>query len=182
MRSSTILAADIAIGLTAGLVATSTTKPVQTLLRKLTPRAVIQREEQVRPGRPTKIAAKKLAAEMDAPLSNEQAERAATAIHYASGAPWGVIYALLRRHSGMTAVGAALATGTSMSIVLDECLSPACGLSAPDREYPTATHIRGYISHLAFGAVAAATAEALYRLTGTRPLATGTALDKLSPN
>src|SRR5881398_9883 len=96
MRSSTMLAADVAIGLTAGLVATSTTRPVQKLLRKLTPRAVIRREEQVRPGRPTEIAAKKLAAEMDARLSNEQAERAATAIHYASGAPWGVIYALLR--------------------------------------------------------------------------------------
>jgi uncharacterized membrane protein YagU involved in acid resistance len=169
MKSSTALAADVAIGLTAGLLATSITGPVQKLLDRLMPPSVKRRERQVRPGPPTKLAAEKLAAGVDAKLSQQQLDGAATAIHYASGLPWGVIYAFLRRHSGMTAGGAALATGTCMSIVLDEALTPAFGFAAPDREYPTATHVRGFVSHLAFGAVAAATAEALYRLTDTGP-------------
>ena len=169
MKSSTALAADVAIGLTAGMLATSMSGPLQKFLYQLMPQSVKRRERQVRPGPPTKLAAKKLAEGVDAKLPEEQVERAATAIHYASGMPWGVVYALLRRHSGMTPAGAALATGASMSIVLDEGLTPAFGLAAADREYPTATHVRGFISHLAFGAVTAATAEALYRLTDTGP-------------
>lgn len=55
------------------------------------------------------------------------------------------------------------------SLVLDEALTPAMGFSAHDREYPTLTHVRGFIAHLIFGAAAAATAEALYRMTGTAP-------------
>ena len=56
-----------------------------------------------------------------------------------------------------------------MSLILDETLTPAMGFSAPDRDYPAATHIRGFIAHLAFGAAVAATAELLYRLTRTSP-------------
>lgn len=169
MRPSKALSADVAIGLTAGLLATAMTGPIQKLLYPLTPTSAKRREEHVRPGSPTEIAAKKLAAEANAELTRPQVQNAATAIHYASGMPWGVVYAFLRRRSGMSPVGAALATGASMSIILDEALTPALGLSAPDRDYPAATHVRGFAAHLAFGAMAAATAELLYRLTDTGP-------------
>lgn len=123
----------------------------------------------MRPGSPTELAAKKLAAGINLKLTDEQVQTAATAIHYGSGMPWGVIYAFLRRHSGMTPAGAALATGASMSLILDEALTPAMGFSAPNRDYPTATHVRGVVAHLAFGAMVAATAELLYRLTDSGP-------------
>lgn len=169
MRASEALLADLAIGLTAGAVATGMTAPIQSLLYRLTPESVKRREEQVRPGSPTQVAAKKLAAAADVSLTEKQLGSAATAIHYGSGMPWGTVYTFLRRHSGMTPVGAAFATGASMSLILDEALTPAMGFSAPDHDYPTATHIRGFIAHLAFGAVVAATAEILYRLTRTAP-------------
>lgn len=169
MKTSEALLADVAIGLTAGLFATSLTGPIQNLLYRLTPEPVKRREEQVRPGSPTEVAAKKLAGALDARLDDKQIEMAATAIRYGSGAPRGTVYAFLRRQSGMTPVGAALATGVSMSLILDEALTPAMGFSAPDRDYPLATHLRGLTAHLAFGAIVAASVEILYRLTRTTP-------------
>ena len=106
---------------------------------------------------------------MGADLDAQETERVATGIHYAAGIPCGAIYTVLRRQSGMSPVGAALVTCGSMSFILDEGLTPAFGFSASDRNYPFATHLRGFVAHLLFGAVAAATAEALYRLTGTAP-------------
>lgn len=168
MKASEALFADIAIGLAAGLVATRLTAPIQNILYRLTPESVKQREEQVSPGTPTQVAAKKVAKALRAELDEQETERAASAIHYGSGIPWGAVYALLRRHSGMTPAGAALATGATMSLVLDEALTPAMGFSAPNRAYPTLTHARGFLAHLAFGAVAAATASAGFAVTGNQ--------------
>lgn len=163
------LPVDIAIGLTAGLVTTAMTGPVQNLLDRFTPEDARKREEKVRPGPPTQLAAERLDRTMGAGLDAQETERASTAIHYAAGIPWGAAYTTLRRQSGMSPVGAALVTGGSMSFILDEGLTPAFGFSAPDRNYPIATHLRGFVAHLLFGAVVAATAEVLYRLTGTAP-------------
>ncbi len=169
MRMPQTIVPDLAIGLTAGLFATALTGPIQSALYRLTPDSVKRREEQARPGSPTEMAAKRLARSANVQLSETQTNAAATAIHYGSGAPWGAAYTFLRRYGGMTPLGAALASGASMSLVLDEALTPAMGFSAPDREYPTLTHVRGFIAHLAFGAAAAVAAEFLYRLTRTTP-------------
>lgn len=169
MDKSETLVADVGIGLAAGMVATRTSAPIQEFLYRLTPQSVKRRENRVRPGSPTENAAKKLAARTGAKLNDKQLKTASSAIHYGSGLPWGAVYSLLRRHSGMTPVGAALATAASMWLILDESLTPAMGFSAPDYEYPIGTHIRGLGTHLLFGAVAGAAAEALYRLTGTGP-------------
>ena len=69
----------------------------------------------------------------------------------------------------MRPLAAGLATGAAMSLVVDETLVPALGLSPPNRAFPAATHLRGFLNHLAYGAAAALTAEAVYRLTGTTP-------------
>jgi hypothetical protein len=44
---------------------------------------------------------------------------------------------------------------------VDEGLTPALGLSAPNLDYPLSTHLRGFLGHLAYGAAVAATAELL---------------------
>jgi uncharacterized membrane protein YagU involved in acid resistance len=83
---------------------------------------------------------------------------------------WGPLYCLLRRHGGMRPLGAGLVAGTALSLVVDEGLTPALGLSAPNRAYPAATHVRGFLAHLVWGAAAALAAEAAYRVTGTAPV------------
>ena len=66
-------------------------------------------------------------------------------------------------------LGAGLVSGVALSLVVDEGLTPALGLSAPNRAYPAATHVRGFLAHLVWGAAAALAAEAIYRVTNTTP-------------
>ena len=160
---------DIAIGLAAGFVATKVTELVQEASYGPMPRSVKRREEEVRPGPPPKIAARKSAEALGLELDERQAMRAAMAIHYGLGVTWGPVYSLLRRHSRMEPLGAGIVTGAAMSLVVDEALAPALGFSAPSHDYPTLTHVRGFANHLVYGAVAALTAEALYHLTDATP-------------
>ena len=167
-RIETLLV-DVVIGLAAGLVATKIYGLAQEALYRSTPRRVRRREEQVRPAPSSQVAAEKTAADLGYSLDEQQLDLASTAIHYGLGAAWGPIYGLLRRHGGMRPLGAGVLTGATLSLIVDEGLSPALGFSAPNRSYPALTHVRGVLNHLAYGAVVAATAEALYRLTDAEP-------------
>lgn len=165
MKGQTLLR-DLAIGLAAGFAATKVTEVAQIALYKPMPDGVKEQEENVRPGPPPEIAARKAAEATGIELDDRQLAAATTAVHDGLGLAWGVVYVLLRRYSGMKPAGAGFATGAGMSLIVDEALTPALGFSAPDRDYPAATHLRGFAGHLVFGAAAALTAEALYALTG----------------
>lgn len=56
-----------------------------------------------------------------------------------------------------------------MSVIVDELMTPAFGFSAPNLDYPLATHARGFAVHLVFGLAAAAVFEAGWAASGTRP-------------
>ena len=167
-RIETLLV-DVVIGLAAGLVATKIYGLAQEALYRSTPRRVRRREEQVRPAPSSQVAAEKTVAGLGYSLDEHKLDLASTAIHYGLGAAWGPIYGLLRRHGGMQPLGAGVLTGATLSLIVDEGLSPALGFSAPNRSYPALTHVRGVLNHLAYGAAVAATAEALYRLTDAEP-------------
>jgi uncharacterized membrane protein YagU involved in acid resistance len=158
------LALDIGVGLIAGLVATKVTEQGQQGLWSLTPEDVRRREQAVRPGPPYRVAAEKIAALAPADVDDMQLDRAGMALHYGSGVLWGTVYCLMRRAAGMESLGAGIAAGTSMSMLLDELVTPALGFSAPNRAYPAATHVRGLLGHLVYGLALAGTAEALYRV------------------
>ena len=169
-RTTQTLLTDIAVGVAAGLVATAVTDLAQGPLNRLTPERVKRRERRVRPGDTSaRVAAKKAAAGFDLSLDDRGTKLLGKVIHFGIGATWGPVYGLLRRHAGLRPVGAGLATGATMSLILDEGVVPALGLSAPNRAYPLFTHVRGFVAHLVFGAVAALTAEAIYRATDTAP-------------
>lgn len=166
--SSRTLAVDIVIGAMAGLVATKVTDWAQTALYSVTPAKVREKEERVRPGPPAEIAAEDLANQLGVRLDEKARGRAGNVVHYALGALWGPVYGQLRRNSRIGATGAAFVSGATMSPMIDEGLPPALGYSAPNRDYPVLTHVRGFGGHLVFGAVNAAVAEALYRLVDVR--------------
>jgi uncharacterized membrane protein YagU involved in acid resistance len=163
MRSQQ-LARDIGIGLLAGLVATKVTEYGQQALWSLTPEDIRRQERAVRPGPPYRVAAEKIADLTPAEPSDEQLDRAGMALHYGSGVLWGTVYCLMRRAAGMESLGAGIAAGTSMSVLLDELVTPALGFSAPNEDYPAAAHVRGLLGHLVYGLALAGTAEVLYRL------------------
>lgn len=166
--TSKTLAMDIAVGVLAGLVATKVTDWTQAALYGVTPAQVREKEERVRPGPPAEIAAEDLADRLGVRLDEKSRGRAGNVVHYALGALWGPVYGQLRRKTRLGARGAAIISGATMSLMIDEGLTPALGYSAPNRDYPVLTHVRGFAGHLVFGAVNAAVAEALYRLVDVR--------------
>jgi uncharacterized membrane protein YagU involved in acid resistance len=168
------LLADVAVGLFAGLVATKVTDLAQGPLRRATPEGAKRREARVSPGpSSSQVAARRIAERLGRPLDDRRLRPAAKAVHHGLGMAWGPVYCLLRRRGGMRPLGAGLVAGAALSLVVDEGLTPALGLSAPNRAYPVATHVRGFLAHLVWGVAAALAAEAAYRLTGTAPVRTG---------
>src|SRR4051812_11537532 len=168
-RTTRTLLADVAIGCVAGLVATKVYGLVQEALYRPMPRDVKRREEQLRPGPSSQVAASRMADGLGCPLDEQERELAGCAVHYGVGTAWGPLYGLLRRHGGMQPLGAGALTGVALSLIVDEGLAPALGFSAPNREYPALTHVRGLLNHLAYGTAVAITAEVLYGLTSTGP-------------
>jgi hypothetical protein len=165
---------DVAVGLFAGLVATWATDLAQGLLRRATPDSVRRQEARVSPGpSSSQVAARRIAERLGRPAEDRRLRPLARAVHHGLGMAWGPVYCLLRRHGGMRPLGAGLVAGAALSLVVDEGLTPALGLSAPNQAYPVATHVRGFLAHLVWGAAAALAAEAAYRLTGTAPAPVG---------
>ena len=155
---------DTGIGLIGGFVGTKVMEPVSMKLYEWEPEESRRREDAVRPGPPYQVAANKIADRLDLDLSDSQRQRLGMAFHYGLGMAWGPVYTLLARRSGLNPVAAGLLTGAAMSIIADELMTPAMGASAPNRDYPLVTHLRGFVAHLAFGLGVAATAELLFRL------------------
>ena len=94
------------------------------------------RRERVRPAPSSQVAAEKTAASLGYCLDERRRDLAGTAVHYGLGMAWGPVYGLLRRHGRMQPLGAGVLTGASLSLIVDEGLSPALGFSAPNRDYP----------------------------------------------
>lgn len=169
-RNAQPLLVDVAVGMVAGLVATKLTDLAQGPLRRATPNSVRRQEARVSPGpSSSQVAARRIAESLGHRLDDRPLVPAGKAVHYGLGMAWGPVYSLLRRHGGLGPVGAGLVAGASLSLIVDEGLAPALGLSAPNRDCPPGTHVRGFVAHLVWGAAAALAAEAIYRLTGTAP-------------
>lgn len=158
------LMTDLALAPVAGYVGTKLMEPVGAKLYELGPEQDRRREDEVRPGPPYSIAARKAAELVGLTLTDKQHERLALVFHYGLAIQWAPLYPLLRRKTGLGPVAAGLATGAAMSLVADEMMTPALGFSAPSRAYPLSTHLRGFVGHLVFGLGVAATTEAGWRL------------------
>lgn len=152
------LVSDIGTGVIGGYVGTQVMERVSMKLRELEPEEDRKREEEIRPGPPFYIAAKKTTEALGIELSEDQLQNLAMyGFHYGLGMGWGPTYTVLRRYTG-------LLSGALMSLVVDEGITPLFGFSAPNKEYPLSTHLRGFVAHLAFGLGVAATAETIYWL------------------
>ncbi len=159
------LTSDVGIGMIGGYVGTQVMERVSMKLYDLEPEEDRKREEEVRPGPPFEIAARKTTEALGIELSEEQIQALALYVfHYGLGMGWGTPYAFLRRWTDLGPVSAGLLSGAVMSLIVDEGMTPLLGFSAPNRDYPLSTHLRGFAAHLAFGLGVAGTAEAIYWL------------------
>ena len=155
------LVSGAAAGVVGGYVGTKVMNPVTTKLFELAPEVDKQQEKSVSPGSPYKLGVQKAADLLGVTLTDEQVNLAASAMPYTVGISGGLLYVALRRSLRLNPFLAGLISAMALFIVVDEGLTPALGLSAPDRAYPLSTHLRGFLGHLAYGAAVAATAEIL---------------------
>jgi uncharacterized membrane protein YagU involved in acid resistance len=154
------IAGEVVVGLAAGLVATRVNDQAQRVLYRWTPAAHKAREPDSEPT--SLVAARRTAATMGLP--RKRVITLKNLLHYGLGAGWGGIYALLRRNSHLTPLGAGTAAGASLSLIVDETICPAMGFSAPNSRYPVSSHLRGFVTHLIYGLALAVSAEVMHRM------------------
>ncbi len=149
---------ELALASIAGFIGTKLMEAVSMKLYDLeTPEARAQ-EDRVRPGPPYRVAAEKTTKVVGLRLNERQLDVAGMGFHYGLGMSWALAYPLLRR-LGLGPIGAGFVTGASLSLIVDEGLTPALGFSAPNDAYPLVTHLRGFVAHLVFGLGVAAAME-----------------------
>lgn len=73
------------------------------------------------------------------------------AVHYATGALLGAIYGVVTEYRPAAASGFGGAYGLATSLVLDEGVVPAAGLSDAPWDAPLSSHGTGIASHLVYG-------------------------------
>lgn len=145
--------------LAAGYVATKVMGKASMKMYDMEPDEVRKKEDAVRPGPPYQIAARKTAALFGKNLNDEQLKEAGLAFHYGLGLGWAPLYTILKHSTGLSPFVNGLITGATLSLIVDEGLTPALGFSAPNRKYPWQTHVRGFAAHLIYGVVIAGVYE-----------------------
>lgn len=157
-----------AVSLLGGFIATKIMGKVSMKLYKMEPEEARKQEDAVRPGPPYQIAAKKTASLLNLQLNDEQLKKAGMGFHLGLGMGWAVFYPLLAQKTNLSPVVNGLITGASLSLIVDEGLTPALGFSAPNKEYPMVTHIRAVANHLVYGLAVAGIYELLYNKCGLK--------------
>lgn len=109
------------------------------------------------------VIAERLTKRVGVTLSDEERQRAGTALQWAVGAGAGVLYGVLRPRYASVRADRGLAYGAAFSLVVDEGLVPLLGFAPGPAAFPWPTHARGFLGHLAFGAVAEAALARLDR-------------------
>lgn len=136
--------ADVALATAGSYVGTKVMEQVSMKLYEMESAADREREDAARPGPPYRIAAEKITRSLGLDLTDQRLDRLSLVFHYGLAAQWVPLYPLRRRTTRLSPPVAGLATGTAMSIVADELMTPAFGFSAPNLEYPLTTHVRGW--------------------------------------
>lgn len=152
------LVARLLLAAVAGFVGTKLMEPVAMKLYELESPDARAQEDRVRPGPPYRIAAEKTSKLVGLELGERQLDLAGMGFHYGLGVSWALVYPVLRR-LGLGPIGAGFVTGASLSLIVDEGLTPALGFSAPNRAYPLVTHLRAFVAHLVYGLGVAAVVE-----------------------
>lgn len=160
---------DVLTAWIAGYVGTEAMEPVSMKLYDLESEQARAQEDAARPGPPYELAAKKIFGAAGIALQGKSLQTGSMFMHYGLALSWSPLYALLRRTTRMTPLGAGLVLGTAMSVIADEIMTPMAGFSAPNRAYPLATHLRGFVAHQVFGMAVAATCEGIWALFQRRP-------------
>lgn len=116
---------------------------------------VRRRESEARGGIPAlEVMAEELAGLTGSTLSEQERQRAGTALQWIMGIGAGMLYGVLRDRIPSVRAGHGLVYGAAFSLVVDEGLTPLLGFTPGPGAFPWQTHARGFVGHLVFGVVA----------------------------
>lgn len=87
-------------------------------------------------------------------LSVEERMRAGTVLQWVIGVGTGVLYGAVRDRMPGSGISRGLLYGAAVSLLFDEGAIPLLGFAPGPDAFPWQTHARGFIGHLAYGAVA----------------------------
>lgn len=161
MRAKQV-AVDLSVALIAGYLATRVSDQVQRVFYQMTPVSEKLREPDY-PGCSSAEQAARMAADtVGLRRSKRRIGLMKSSMHYGLGMVWSAMYPPLRRR-GIGPFTAGAATGASLSLLVDEALCPALGITAPNDAYPPSSHLRGVAVHIVYGFAAAAAVELLHR-------------------
>ncbi len=86
------------------------------------------------------------------PVPNSYREPSGTAVHYGFGAFLGATYGAAVEIRPAASAGFGTVYGAAVSLIADEMAMPALGFTPPAWKVAASTHLRGFVSHLVFGA------------------------------
>ena len=144
---------DVLAGAVGGAVGTLVMEQAGNLLYALESDAKREREEALRSKPPYQVMAEKAGRAVGRELTEDQAGRAGTALHWAYGLGWGVLYALVRKRARPLARAGGLPFAALFFLVGDEGVNWALGTTPPPQEFPWEAHARGLAGHAIFIAV-----------------------------
>ncbi|HEV2129781.1 MAG TPA: DUF1440 domain-containing protein [Longimicrobiaceae bacterium] len=115
---------------------------------------VRRREDAARGGVPAlEVMAQRMAGPVGLTLSEEERQRAGTALQWVTGSGAGMLYAALRDRIPGSGMRRGLAYGAAFALVMDEGMIPLLGFSPGPLAFPWQTHARGLAGHLVYGVV-----------------------------
>ncbi len=152
------------ISLVSGFLATKLMEKASALFYDLVPKKIREKEDQVRPGSPSQIAVQKAAAIFGQTLSEAQSEKAGAVVHLGLGMCMAPLYAVIKNTTHLSPLTVGLITGVTISCIVDEGLTPKLGFSAPNKDYPWQTHLRGVAAHLVYGLAIACVYEGVNKV------------------
>lgn len=152
---------DALLGALGGIAGTMAMGKLSSFLYKFESEEKKHKEETLRKQPPYQTMAEKMARNiLNKELTDQQKKKAGMALHWAYGIGWGALYGVLRKRVPMLSKAAGLPFATAFTLIGDEGMNTAFGVTPPPREFPWEAHARGYAGHIAF----TATLEAVSRV------------------
>lgn len=156
------LVGDLAKGAIAGAVATWVMGQATGYLYEHESSEAREQEDEARDGKTAYgVAAEKGADLIGTELSDEEAKRYGSALHWALGIGAGAAYGVMRGRVPGAGGTNGLLFGTAFWAAIDEGANVALGLTPGPTAFPWQTHARGLGGHLVFGLVADTTLRLL---------------------
>lgn len=151
---------DLLVGAAAGTLGGAALLGLSVTLYDLAKPQDVAVEQAIEPRDPFIVLAQKLQAATGKEMTPHQEKVFEQAVANGLGAVMGAAYALTARNWKLGWLAGGVVFGTLFWAIEDEGLGPAMGLAGDNTQYPLEAHLRGLLSHVAFGVVTAGLLEA----------------------